>query len=492
MAFSHSLLPSIDRLPFDRFGLIGRGVNNQNPDDQASSTWVLSNLGEQMIAAFRPLVGKCKSGVPMAQASEQVNVVPEPLTVERLLSDPTSRRDPYALFRELREEAPLYQTTNGVWFVTGYKASRALLSDPRMSRWEAAKSEWLPDPQDDPEIFEIFHRDPELRTAHEAVNTMLINRDDPEHQRLRNLVRQAFLPGAIRMWREKIEVTTDRILDRAVELAEMDFVREVAFPLPEIVICEMSGVPHEDHALWSEWSKAAVGAIRTPKPKGENLRQALESHRHFYHYFKQLIADRRGSMGDDLISILMRAQEEKNKLSEDEIIGTMTLLIQAGHETTANLIGTGMYHLLKRPELYQELRNHPERIPQAVEEFLRFDGPAQFSSPRKALEDVECEGVVIKKGEFVIVSRHAVNRDPDVFPDPDAIDFGRPNLNLHHGFGVGPHSCLGRQLAQLEAQIMFSGIMKRLPDLELIREPEYTPMTTRGFNELWVRRRSLT
>ena len=427
----------------------------------------------------------------MDQAPKQVNASKEPLTVERLLADPTSRSDPYALLHELREDAPLCQTANGVWFVTGYKAARALLSDPRMSRWEAAKSEWLPDPLEDPEIYDIFHRDPELRTAHEAVNTMLINRDDPEHQRLRNLVRQAFLPGAIRLWREKIEETTSLILDRAVEKVEMDFVREVAFPLPEIVICEMSGVPHEDHGLWAEWSKAAVGAIRTPKPKGENLRQALEAHRNFYRYFKTLIADRRGSTGDDLIAILMQAQEEENKLSEDEIIGTMTLLIQAGHETTANLVGTGMYHLLKRPELYQELREYPERIPQAVEEFLRFDGPAQFSSPRKALEDVECEGRLIKKGEFVIVSRHAVNRDPEVFPDPDDIDFSRTNLHLHHGFGVGPHSCLGRQLAQLEAQIMFREIMKRLPDLELIKEPEYTPMTTRGFKELWVRRRSL-
>jgi len=414
-----------------------------------------------------------------------------PLTIERILADPSARSDPYAVFRKLREEAPLYKTTTGVWVVTSHKAASALLADPRMSRWEAAKTEWVPDETDDPEIYKIFQEDPELREANDAVITTLINRDEPEHQSLRGLVRYAFLPSAIETWRRTIEETTKVIIDRVAGKPKFDFVSEVAFPLPEIVICEMSGVPHKDHALWSAWSKGAVGAIRTPKPKGENLRQALEAHRHFYHYFKQLIAQRRSNLGDDLISILIKAQEEGKRLSDDEIVGTMTTLIQAGHETTANLIGNGMYLLLKHPELYRYLHEHPEKIPDAVEEFLRLDGPAQFGAPRKALEDIHCEGVTIRKGDLVIIVRHAVNRDPAIFNDPDRIDFDRPNLHAHQAFGFGPHICLGRQLAQLEAQIMFRELLKRLPDLELVEEPERTRMTTRGFKELWVRRKSL-
>jgi len=414
------------------------------------------------------------------------------LTIEEILSNPAARTDPYAVFDELRSQSPVHRTNTGVWVVTSHKAATQLLRDPRVSRWEAARTETYPDEQDDAEIQEIFAKDPELKTAIDATGLMLINRDEPDHTRLRKLVRHAFLPGAIAEWQARIDEATDAIIERTRHKKELEFIRDVAFPLPEIVICEMSGVPHKDHALWSQWSHDSVGAIRTPKPRGENLRRVQEAQRNFYHYFKALIAKRRGNIGDDLISILMKAEEEGQKLSEDEIVGTMVMLIQAGHETTANLIGTGMMILLTHPDLYRDLRENPERIPQAVEEFLRFDGPAQFSLPRVALEDIDCEGVTIAKGDRIIIIRHAVNRDPAIFSNPHHIDFDRPNIHEHQAFGSGPHVCLGRQLALLEARTMFRAIVQHLPDLELIEPPTYHGLATRGFKELRVRRRSLS
>jgi len=415
-----------------------------------------------------------------------------PLTIDRLMTDPSTRQDPHAVYAATRDATPIYKTANGVWLVSSHKACATLLRHPSLSRWESAKLEMYADDEDDPEIQATFAKDPELKVALDAINLMLIQRDEPDHTRLRQLVRHAFLPGAIADWRARVEETTTKIIDNVEGKKEFDFVREVAFPLPEIVICEMTGVPHADHALWSQWSKDCVGAVRTPKPRGENLRRAQEGYRGFYLYFRDLIAKRRGNLGNDLISILMKAEEEGDKLSEDEIVGTMTMLIQAGHETTANLIGTGMLILLDHPELYAELREHPDHIPQAVEEFLRYDGPTQFSSPRMAIEDITYDGVTIPKGDRVIFLRTAANRDPTVFPDPDRVDFHRPNLHEHQSFGIGIHICLGRQLALLEARIMFREIVRRLPDLELIERPTYHSMATRGFNELLVRRKSLS
>jgi cytochrome P450 len=415
------------------------------------------------------------------------------LTIERIYADPLARQNPHAMFAATRSATPLYKTDRGMWLVTGHRPTAALLRDPRLSRWEAAKLELYADADDDPEVREMFTNDPGLQTAIDAINLMLIQRDEPDHTRLRRLVRQAFLPAAIEGWRTRVEDVSRTILSRVVVKPEFDFLREVAFPLPEILICEMTGVPHADHALWSAWSHACVGTMRNPKPRGENLRRGLEGYRSFYLYFKELIAKRRRSPGDDLISTLIKAEEEGDHLSEDEIIGTMTMLIQAGHETTANLVANGMLILLDNAGLYRDLRNHPDRIPRAIDEFLRFDGPAgPFSAPRVATEDIAYDDIVIAKGDRVVFVRPAANRDPAVFENPDRVDIDRPNLQQHQAFGLGPHVCLGRQLALLEAEVMFKQVMRELPELELVRRPAYGAMTTRGLTELRVRRKTLS
>jgi len=412
-----------------------------------------------------------------------------PLTIQRILADDTARDDPHGVFAQTRDISPIYQTEPGIWVVTGHAAAMALSREKRLSRWESARTELFADDSEDAELRSLFARDPELKAAIDAVNHMLILRDEPDHTRLRNLVRHAFLPAAIEEWRARVEAVAADVLDKVEGKREFDFLKEVAFPLPEIVICEMTGVPHSDLARWSVWSKACVGASRTPKPRGAQLRRAQEGYRSFYVYFKDLIAHRRGTRGNDLISLLLRAEEEGDKLSEDEIIATMTMLIQAGHETTANLIGNGMLILLDNREIYARLVKNPGEVPQAVDEFLRVDGPTIFGPPRVAMEDITCEGITIPKGHRIIFIRAAINRDPTVFPDPDTVDIDRTNLHLFNAFGSDIHTCLGRHLALLESRIMFREIVRRLPNLELVERPRYTPMHSRGLQSLKVRRR---
>jgi cytochrome P450 len=397
--------------------------------------------------------------------------------LDRFLIDPTSRSSPHALLAAVRAQAPVYRSGAGLWVVTGLESASALLRDPRISRWKAAKTE----------LGISDAGDPELKAALSANTQMMINRDEPDHTRLRRLVRIAFLPASIEAWNDRVRQVSSMLVDRVVAKPEFDFLKEVAFPLPEVVICEMLGVPHADHALWSEWSHESVAANRTPVPTGDNLRRVQEATLAFHRYFKNLIAERRKALGDDLISTLLKAEAEGDKLGEDELIGTIVLLIQAGHETTANLLATGMYHVLARPDTYRSLCADPERTTQAVEEFLRFEGPAQFALPRMAREEISYGGVTIRAGDKLLFVLTAVNRDPTVFEDPDSLDIGRSNLHKHIAFGVGGHVCIGRQLALLEANIMFREIFRRLPDLELVETPTFAATFTRGLTGLKVR-----
>ena len=404
-----------------------------------------------------------------------------PLTIDRILADASARDNPHAVYAELRRTSPIYKTSNGMWVCTGHKAAQYLLRHPKMSRAEAARVELgLGQPMS-----------PELEQALRADSKMMVHMDEPNHMRVRQLVRHAFLPGAIESWTSRVRSVSKELVDRVIDKAEFNFLDEVAFPLPEIVICEMLGVPHADHSLWSKWSHAAVSANRTPMPTGENLRKVQEAVLGFNGYFKNLIAKRREELGDDLVSVLIRAEEKGDKLTEDEIIGPVTELIQAGHETTANLLANGMQILFDIPAVYRQLHEQPERIPDAIQEFLRLDGSSHFGLPRVALEDIEFEGVTIPAGDKILFIWLAINRDPTVFENPDTVDINRDNQHQHMAFGYGPHSCLGRQLALLESSIMFKEVLTRMPDLEMVERPHYAPVFTRGLQELKVRRRSL-
>jgi len=410
-------------------------------------------------------------------------------SIEHYLTDGRARENPHALLAEVRSIAPIYKAGTGQWVVTGHRESAILLRDPRLSRWEAARQELYADDQDSPEERELLENDAELRHAIDSVGLMMILRDEPDHSRLRGLIRHVFLPSSIEGWRRRAEEVTKSVVDSVMDRETFDFKSELAYRVPEIIICEMTGVPHADHALWSQWSRDSVASMRVPKPRGETLRKAQEARRSFYLYFKDLIARRRGNLGNDLVSILLRAEEEGDKLSEDEVIATMAMLITAGHETTGNLATNGMLLLLDNPDRYKELHENPQLIPSAVNEFLRLDGPSAIAAPRVALEDFAFEGVTFRKGDPVVFLRIAANRDPSVFPNPNAIDFHRPNLALHQAFGLGIHVCLGRQLALLELEIIFAEVVRRLPNLELVERPRYALTAPRGLESLKVRRK---
>jgi cytochrome P450 len=355
------------------------------------------------------------------------------------------------------------------------------LRDTRVSRWQAAAAELGIDQVDDPE----------LREALVANNSMAGNYDEPDHTRLRRLMRLAFLPGAIEAWRPRTESVALGLIERVKDQREFEFVRALAFPLPEVVMCELLGVPHEDHALWSQWSHDAVANNRASAEPGESMGIAQQALLNFHRYMKDLVRKRRANLGDDLASVLIRAEDSGDKLTEQEVIGQLVALVQAGHETTANLITNGMYLLLQDRALYAELSKNPDRTPQAVEEFLRIEGPAPFTLPRVTLEDIEYRGTTIPAGSRVLPVLQAANRDPAVFENPDNVKIDRPNCFQHVSFGVGIHLCIGRELALMEAETMFREIVTRLPDLELVGDGERVRSYTRGWAKLTVRRASL-
>ena len=264
----------------------------------------------------------------------------------------------------------------------------------------------------------------------------------------------------------------------------MDLIGDFAFPLPITVIAELLGVPAEDRNRFREWSDAAVSGNATK----EYLEGVLIPHmRAFADYL--LFKEKREEPRDDLISALVRAEKAGEKLSEDELLGMVFLLLVAGHETTVNLIGNGTLALLRHPDQLERLRNDPSLIKAAVEELLRYDGPVETSTERFAKEDVAIGGTVIPKGEMVLVVIAAADRDPERFHDTDTLDITRAD-NKHLAFGKGIHHCLGAPLARMEGQIAIGTLLRRMPNLRLKEPPEllaWRPgMVLRGLKALPV------
>lgn len=398
--------------------------------------------------------------------------------LQRLFEDRASVPDPYPLLEWLRCNEPV-TVCNGVQFVTRYEDVDNLYRSRHLSRQRAAQIEanaHHQNPDDDPVVDE----------AGRAFTSMLINLDEPAHARVRKILEQAFRPKAVATWRPRVEAITAGLIDSVAGKKEFNFLAELAYPLPEAVICELMGVPLSDHVLWKEWTEITVGSARTREPTPEQARAVSAAHRSFLLYFRDLVRSRRDSLGDDLVSVLIRAEAEGSRLSELELYGTLQMLITAGHETTANLIGNGMYHLLKHPEQYQRLRSDPDLVPSALEEMLRFESPSHWSLPR-----VPMQNIAISDGEIVadcpiIMAINSANRDASVFDRPDEFDIGRPD-NRHIAFAAGTHFCLGSMLARQEAQAMFHAVITTLPRLELADEPRWKSTFVRALQSLHVR-----
>ncbi|MBB3733683.1 cytochrome P450 family protein [Nonomuraea dietziae] len=354
--------------------------------------------------------------------------------------------DPYAVYAGLRAEGPVHAIDfppgASAFVVVDYEHARPALNDPRLSKNLASGPEWFREA--------ISQQNPVLG------DNMLMS-DPPDHTRLRRVVSKAFTPRRIERLRPRVQAITDELID-AFEGDTVELIDAFAFPLPIIVICELLGVPDRDRADFRRWS----GALVTPAVNEELARSRDEASDALRAYFTRLIAERRAAPTDDLVSVLVTSDE----LSEREVLSTLALLLIAGHETTVNLIGNGMLALLRNPDQLDLLRAKPELLPNAIEEFLRYDAPVERATFRIALEDMEIAGTPIPKGSFVHISIGAAGRDPKAFDRAESLDVARED-NRHVGFGHGLHFCLGAPLARMEGQIAFGSLLARLGDIRL-------------------------
>jgi cytochrome P450 len=398
--------------------------------------------------------------------------------------DSTARefqQDPHPLWARLRAEAPIYPRTmpDGTrsWMVTRHRDCVTVFRDPRCSA-QKFPSHVLHQLADDPTApFAVIAR---------TVLGMMLVKDDPDHGRLRGLVNKAFTPRVVSELRPRVQAIADELLDAAARRGELDVIADFGMPLPIIVIAELLGVPLENRAELKRWSDKLVTFLDgTIREKG--LADAAVACVEMRAYMDRVFAERRAAPRDDLISRLISAREVDDRLSDDELFGTVVLILAAGHETTTNLIGNGLYTLLRHPAELARLRARPELIGTAVEELLRFEGPVALTS-RNPLEEIELAGVTIPKDDELSLGLAAANRDPDVFPEPLRVDLGRSE-NRHLSFGFGAHFCLGAALARLEGQIALGSAVARFPGMKLASETvEWKPgIVLRGLTRLQVR-----
>ena len=321
-----------------------------------------------------------------------------------------------------------------------------------------------------------------------ALPHSMLFRDPPDHTRLRALVSKAFTPRMIETMRDHIQEIVDRLLDRVQDAGRMDVMEDLAYPLPVTVICEMLGVPVTDHASIRGWSAdiaRSLDAIGLPSDQ-EIVERGRTSRRALAGYFRRLVPERRARPQQDLLSGLIAAEEQGDKLSQDEVIAMCLLLFIAGHETTVNLIGNGTLALLRHPDQMRKLQADPALIGNAVEELLRYDSPVQRTA-RIASVDAEVGGQPMPKGTMVITALGAANRDPAQFSDPDVLDVTRKDPR-HISFGFGIHFCLGAPLARVEGQLALGTLLRRMPKLALAEaNPEWRESSVlRGLKRLDV------
>jgi pimeloyl-[acyl-carrier protein] synthase len=386
---------------------------------------------------------------------------------------PEFHANPYPFYKALREKDPVHQSPLGFWVLTRYDDVVMSLRDPHFGRDGFAP---------------LLEANYGAGGAGGSLPRSMLMRDPPDHTRLRTLVNKAFTPRVIEGMRPHIQSIVDRLLDRVQGARAMDVIADLAYPLPVTVICEMLGVPLEDHEAIRGWSTDiirsldAIGLLADP----EVVKRAAEARSALGEYFRRLLPERRRRPQADLLSLLIAAEEQGDKLNEGELLSMCVLLFIAGHETTVNLIGNGMLALLTHSDQLAKLRADPMLVPVAVEELLRYDSPVQRTA-RVTSADVEIQGRPIPSGSMVVAAIGAANRDPGQFVDPDRLDVARAD-NRHVAFGFGIHFCLGAPLARLEGQIALGTLLRRMPALALRTDaPDWRESSTlRGLKALPV------
>ena len=366
------------------------------------------------------------------------------------------RSDPFPVYRKLRERDPFHRSrlADG-WILARYDDVAAVLADRTFSSDERHQRRW---PKEQARTARAGVPDPYA----EGQATML-RIDPPDHTRLRGLVSKAFTPRAIERLRPAAEKYVDELLGRVAERGEMELVADFAAPLPVSVIAELLGVPVADRERFRHWSDEAVRSLGDKTMA--DRRRALSAMEALREYLLAIAEERRREPREDLLSALVRAEDAGDRLSRAELVANCILLLVAGNETTTKLIGNSVLALLAHPDQLELLRREPERMPDAVEELLRYDGPVQLTS-RMVVEDRELCGRRLRRGQQLVLLLAAANRDPAQFADPDRLDVARRDVR-HLAFSHGLHFCLGAQLARLEATLALEALVTRFPRLRL-------------------------
>lgn len=398
--------------------------------------------------------------------------------------DPWSRdfvAAPYAAYARLREQAPVtwFEPTRQ-WVVSRYDDVNALLRDRRLGRsyLHVATHAEMGRPED-PEHLAPFWR---------LVRAGMLDVEPPDHTRLRRLVSKAFTPRTVEQLRPRVHELAaglvDDLLDAGSDGSPVDLKALVAEPLPVTVIAEMLGVPESDRHLLRPWSADICGMYEL-NPSQEAQDTAVRASLEFSGYLRELARQRRSDPGEDLISALAQVADEGDRLTEDELVGTCVLLLNAGHEATVNVTTNGWWALLRNPDQLDLLRAQPDLLPGALEELMRYDTPLQMFE-RWVLEDVELHGRTLRRGTEIALLFGSANHDPARFADPERLDLTRTE-NPHISFGAGIHFCLGAPLARMELTASFGEVLRRVPGLAVAEEPRWAPgYIIRGLEQLLV------
>ena len=391
--------------------------------------------------------------------------------------DPGYMADPYPHFAEMRAGDPVHLSLIDLWVLFGYDDVFRLLRDPSMSV------------QDDKIEIRDEERYAELVAAAGGElerDTSMLNTDPPDHTRLRRLVSKAFTPAAINALRPRIQELVDQVLDGMEARGGGDVVTDLAFPLPFDVISEMLGMPEADKEQIAAWSGTIVKSL-DPMVAADVFAEIRAASDAMNAHIDGVVTWKREHPADDLMTALIAAEEDGDRLTSAELRDQVALLFIAGHETTVNLIGTGIFELLRHPDQAAILRDDPALDATAIDELLRFVSPVQFSR-RITLADIRFRETTIPKGMFVLAGLASANHDPDKWgPTADELDVRREGAGQHLSFGSGAHYCLGASLAKLEGQIAIGGFLRRFPNAALAGEPEWNGrINLRGLEHLPV------
>jgi cytochrome P450 PksS len=395
------------------------------------------------------------------------------------IASPEFRANPFPFYARLRAEAPVYRTVlpdkQAAWLITRYDDVLMVLKDEQrfskdrlaaMTPQQLKKTPWMPP---------MFA--PLART--------ILDTDFEEHARLRGLIHLAFTPRRIEQMRARVQSLANTLLGAAERPGQMDLIHDYALQIPLTIISEILGIPEKDRERFHRWTKLLINLSANQNGVLLGIPQLMFMLR----YLRRLVQQRRANPGDDLISALTIAEEGGQRLSDNELLAMVFVLLIAGHETTVNLIGSGSLALLENPDQLRLLRQRPELNKNAIEELLRYVNPVEEATERYAREDISVHGVTIPKGQMVLAVLASANRDEHIFADPDRLDLAREN-NKHLAFGLGVHYCVGAPLARLEGQIAIQTLVERLPNLHLAAAQQalrWRPgLTVRGLEALPV------